>query len=158
KIENATLLLRDGKIQAVGKAVDIPNDAVVIDCSGKYIYPSFIDLYSDYGMPDPKAAGERPEQQPQMISNKAGAFSWNEALKPEFNAVENFKADEKSAKALRELGFGTVLSHQMDGISRGTSTLVMLGEEREHLNVLKEKAAHHLSFRRSEERRVGTEI
>ncbi len=148
KIENATLLIRDGKIQAVGKAVDIPNDAVVIDCSGKYIYPSFIDLYSDYGMPEPNAPGKRPEQQPQMLSNKFGAFSWNEALKPEFNAVENFKADEKTAKALRELGFGTVLSHQMDGISRGTSTLVMLGEDREHFNVIKEKVAHHLSFRK----------
>ncbi len=148
KIENATLLIRDGKIETIGKSIKIPKDAVVINCTGKYIYPSFIDLYTNYGMPEPKAAGERSRQQPQMLSNKKGAFSWNEALKPEFNAVDHFKVGEKTAKSFREIGFGTVLSHQMDGISRGTSTLVMLGEDREHLNVLKEKGAHHLSFRK----------
>lgn len=148
KIENATLLIRDGKVAAVGQKINIPKDAVVIDCIGKYIYPSFIDLYTEYGLPELKTAGERQQQQPQMLSNKPGAFSWNEALKPEFNAVDLFKVDSKTAKSFRELGFGTVLSHQMDGISRGTSTLVLLGEDKEHLNVLKEKAAHHLSFRK----------
>ena len=148
KIENATLLIRDGKIEAVGKGISIPKDAVVINCDGKFIYPSFIDLYTNYGLPEPKAVGEKPKQSPQMLSNKKGAFSWNEALKPEFNAVDHFKIDKKEAKTLRELGFGTVLTHQMDGISRGTSTLVMLGEDREHLNIIKEQGAHHMSFRK----------
>jgi len=150
KIENATLLIRDGKVEAIGKTIIVPEDAVVIHCDGKYIYPSFIDLYTNYGLPEPKAVGEKPKQSPQMLSNKKGAYSWNEALKPEFNAVEHFKVDEKTAKTFREIGFGTVLSHQMDGISRGTSTLVMLGEDREHLNVLQEKGAHHMSFRKGE--------
>src|SRR6185369_14902625 len=46
-VANATLVIRDGKIVAVGAGVAIPKDAVVIDCSGKFIYPSFVDLYSD---------------------------------------------------------------------------------------------------------------
>src|SRR5690606_782166 len=99
-------------------------------------YPAFIDLYSDYGMPAPAAEGKRPDKQPQMLSNKAGAFAWNEALKSEFRAHENFKADAKAAKEMRDLGFGTVLSHRMDGISRGSATLVALGEERENEMIL----------------------
>ena len=48
---NATMVIREGNIESVGANVTIPKDAVVIDCNGKYIYPSFIDIYSDYGMP-----------------------------------------------------------------------------------------------------------
>ena len=48
-LSKATLVIKNGKIESVG-AVAVPKDAVVIDCGGKYIYPSFIDIYSDYGM------------------------------------------------------------------------------------------------------------
>src|SRR5438876_10959270 len=53
-LTNAALVIREGKIVAIGNSVAIPKDAVVIDCSGKYIYPSFIDIYSDYGIPTPQ--------------------------------------------------------------------------------------------------------
>src|SRR5438034_11543145 len=53
-LNNAAMVIRDGRITAVGNNVAIPKDAVVIDCSGKYIYPSLIDIYSDYGMPQPQ--------------------------------------------------------------------------------------------------------
>ena len=45
-LSNATMVVKDGKIVAVGNSVSIPADATVIDCKGKYIYPSFIDIYS----------------------------------------------------------------------------------------------------------------
>lgn len=44
---DATLIIRDGLIVAAGAGLTPPKDAVIIDCSGKYIYPSFIDLYTD---------------------------------------------------------------------------------------------------------------
>lgn len=149
KMEGATLLIRDGKVEAVGKDVAIPKEAVQIDLKGKYIYPSFIDLYSDYGMPE--APAERPRggggffnQQP--LTSKSGAYMWNEGLKPEFNAHEIFKVNDKTAKSLRDAGFGAVLAHRMDGISRGAGTLVTLADKREHEVILREKASHHLSF------------
>src|SRR6185312_15484040 len=49
-ISDATLIIRDGLIVAAGAGLTPPKDAVIIDCSGKYIYPSFIDLYTDYGI------------------------------------------------------------------------------------------------------------
>ena len=50
-LQNATLVIKQGKIISVGTNISVPKDAAVIDCKGKYIYPSFIDLFSDYGVP-----------------------------------------------------------------------------------------------------------
>ena len=149
KIENATLVIRKGKVEQIGTDVTVPKGAITFDLKGKYIYPSFIDVFSKYGMPKPKAEGERPKRQPQMLSNKGGAYGWNEALKPEFRAHEAFRFDEKSSKDLRGVGFGAVLSHRMDGISRGSGTVVSLAENnREHELILNPIASHHYSFRK----------
>jgi imidazolonepropionase-like amidohydrolase len=148
KIENATLVIRAGKVEQVGANVSIPKGAITFDLKGKYIYPSFIDAFSNYGMPKPKAEGQRPRRQPQMLSNKKGAYGWNEALKPEFKAHEAFLMDKKKAKELRELGFGAVLSHRMDGISRGSGTVVSLAEGRENELILNSVASNHFSFRK----------
>lgn len=150
KLENATLVIRKGKVEAIGNGVPVPKDAVVIDAKGKTIYPSFIDLHTDYGMPEKKEGGQGGGggRGSQMLSNKPGAYSWNEALKPEYQAFENFKANEKAAGELRKLGFGAVLSHNMDGIDRGSSVMVTLGSGNEHELIVKERVGHHLSFRK----------
>ena len=44
-LQDAALIIKEGKIISVGKTT-IPKDAIVVDCKGKYIYPSFIDMYS----------------------------------------------------------------------------------------------------------------
>ena len=49
-IRNASILLRDGKIVAVGSAVTAPADAVVIDGTGKYVTPGIIDVHSHIGV------------------------------------------------------------------------------------------------------------
>lgn len=146
KLDGATLVIAKGKIEAVGKNIPIPTDAIVVNLNGKYIYPSFIDLFTDYGMPEPKAEGTAANVRPQMLNNKKGAFAWNESLKTDFNAVENFVANPEKAKNLRNVGFGASLSHRYDGISRGTAALVTLADLREHELIVKGNAAHILSF------------
>jgi imidazolonepropionase-like amidohydrolase len=152
KLENATLLIRDGKVVAVGTKVRIPKDAVEIDLEGKFIYPSFIDVYSDYGMPKVESRRDPSQRGPQVLSKKEGAYSWNESLKPEFEADAHFSSNEKAAKAYRSEGFGAVLSHQMDGIARGSSVLVSLGTDKEQALIIKAKGANHLSFNRGSTR------
>ena len=85
KIEKAVLIIREGKVVQVGKAIQIPSDAVVVDLAGKYIYPSFIELSSNYGLPKATAFKKKGNQL-QRTSNKPGAYSWNEALRPEIAA------------------------------------------------------------------------
>ena len=145
KLEKATLLIKAGKIVKVGTNVVIPADAVLMDLKGKYIYPSFIDLYTNYGLPKP-VPRKRSSQLPQMLSEKPGAYSWNEALRPEQTAAALFNVDKKAAATWRKLGFGTVLTHQWDGMARGSSALVLLGEEQAHDMVLNGKAGAHYSF------------
>jgi imidazolonepropionase-like amidohydrolase len=45
-IPNGTVVLRDGKIAAVGATVAVPADAEVIDASGKFVSPGLIDCHS----------------------------------------------------------------------------------------------------------------
>ncbi len=148
-LQNATLVIKEGKIVAVGTNVSVPKDAAVVDCEGKYIYPSFIDLFSDYGVAAPQSpAGANRDffREYQNISNTKGAYGWNQALKPETDASKLFKANSDKAKDLRNIGFGVVLSHQQDGIARGTGSLVTLGTDKENLMMIKDKAAAFYSF------------
>lgn len=150
-LTNATLVIRDGKIIAVGASgVVIPKDAVVVDCKNKYIYPSFIDIYSDYGIAAPqRAAGGFNFNAPaQITSNTKGAYGWNQAIKPETDAAKVFAVDDAKAKSYRDIGFGSVLTHVKDGIARGTGTVVTLANQNENLVMLKEKASAHYSFNR----------
>ena len=48
-IENATLLVVDGKVAAVGSDVDVPDDAETFDVSGKVIIPGLVDTHSHIG-------------------------------------------------------------------------------------------------------------
>lgn len=147
RLPNATLVIRDGLIVAAGKGVTPPKDAVVIDCSGRTIYPSFIDIYSDYGLPvNDKRTGFDYSAPVQINSNTRGAYSWNQAIHPETDASRLFAVNEGRAATLRESGFGAVLTHLKDGIARGAGTLVTLADEKENLVILKERAAAHYSF------------
>lgn len=86
-IENGTLLIHDGKVVEIGEAkkVKLPKNTVVYDVKGKFIYPSFIDLSSNYGMPEIKKDNS-PNYGPQMETNNQGAYNWNQAIKPEVEA------------------------------------------------------------------------
>jgi hypothetical protein len=159
-LTNATMVIRDGKIVALGATgVTIPKDAMVIDCKDKYIYPSFIDMYTDYGVAPQQAAGgagggrgagggfnfNAPSQ---ITSNTKGAYGWNQAIRPETNASSLFAIDDAKAKTLRDLGFGTVGTHVKDGIARGTGAVVTLNNDNENMVFVKEKASAHYSLSR----------
>ena len=142
QVEMTDLIIRNGKIEAIGKDLNPPKDAVIKDYKNMHIYPSLIDLYSDYGMPEPKKLNTTNT----MVSSKEGAFSWNEAMRPEIKASELFTVKSEQAQKLRELGFGMVNTHYPDGISRGSSSLVFLGSENEHEMILKSEVAHQLTL------------
>lgn len=143
-LTNAILLIEKGRVKEVGVGIPIPKGAVVEDMKGKYIYPSFIELNSGYGID--KARPSRGDGSPKMISDKKGAYGWNKAVMPEVNAIERFSINNAEAENFRKNGFGTVLTHYQDGIVRGTGSLVLLGEGRENELIVKDKAAAFYSF------------
>jgi imidazolonepropionase-like amidohydrolase len=49
-IENGTVVIRDGKIEAVGAAVNVPANAQTIDGRGLSVYPGMIDAGTNMGL------------------------------------------------------------------------------------------------------------
>ncbi len=148
-LSGATMVIRDGKIENVGQNISIPAGYITVDCKGKYIYPSFIDIYSNYGLPKvekPRRGGFNSAEQIQ--SKTKGAFNSNQAIKAEYNASEEFTINKKSAESFRKQGFGSVLTFKADGIARGTSAFVTLGETTDNKVMLDETTAAHYSLNR----------
>ncbi len=143
-ISAATLLVRDGAIEDVGQSVKVPDDAIVYDLKGKMIFPSFIDIFSDYGLPEVKKPF--PNENPQMVTALKGAYNWNQAIRSEYDAANYFSVDTKKADELKKLGFGAVQSIYRDGVARGTSVLVLLGNQKEHELILKKNSAANFSL------------
>jgi len=147
-LENATLLIQKGRVVDVGNAVNIPANTVVVDLKGKYVYPSFIDLYTDFGIDKPQRTAQRGRS-PQYEATRSGYY-WNDHIMPEVNGYEKFSFDAKKADEFQTAGFGVVNTHLQDGIARGTGALVTLnkaGNDSERL--LAKKAAQHFSFAKS---------
>lgn len=149
-IEDGVLAVKNGKVTAVGKNIRIPDNSVVIDLKGKDVYPSFIDLFTNFGIKKPEGGGGSPYSgNPQYHASREGYY-WNDHIRPETSAVENFTYDAKAAEKLRKLGFGVVNTHTPDGIVRGTGMLVALNSKgTEGDRILKDRSSQYLSFEKS---------
>ncbi|MEK6616617.1 MAG: amidohydrolase, partial [Bacteroidota bacterium] len=145
-IEKATLLIKDGVVIEAGEKVTIPKGATLYDLKSKNIYPSLIDIYSAYGMPEVKKTEPGRGRGPQMESNTKGAYGWNQAIKPETEGYKLFSADAKSAEEMCRHGFGSVLTFKKDGIARGSAVFVSLATQNENETILKPQAAAMYSF------------
>lgn len=138
RYNDATLLIKDGVVAACGNNISIPAQAVVIDVKGAYIYPSFIDPFSTYGiLPAKDARHKKP------VTSVTG---WNPAIRSACDAFEFFSPDEKRSAAMLEMGYGCTSSLVKDGIARGSSALVLLGSGLENELILSKQSAAHFSF------------
>ncbi|WP_309609642.1 amidohydrolase family protein [Flavobacterium sp.] len=146
-IEKGTLLIQNGKVISVGANVAIPKNAIIINLEGKSIYPSFIDIYSNFGIENPKSDNNF-DRNP-MYDTKRVGFYWNEHIKPETEGLKSFKYDQTKADELLKAGFGVIETHLQDGIARGTGTLIALNNFDSKSRVILAKASNHYAFTRS---------
>ena len=146
-IEKGTLLIQNGRVISVGSAVQIPKNALVVDLSGKWIYPSFIDIYTSFGIEKPKRSGSS-DRNP-MYDTKRTGYYWSEHIRSEINGFENFKYDATKAEALLKAGFGVVGTHHQDGISRGTGAIIALNNFDAKTRIISNVATNHFGFSRS---------
>jgi len=148
RVENGTLLIQEGRVIQVGIEVELPENTVVIDLKGKSIYPSFIDIYSNFGIEKPKRKTSRGRST-QYAASREG-FYWNDHIRPEQNAIDQFKYNDKAAKSLLEAGFGVVNTHIQDGIVRGTGALIALDSKgSDSHRILSDQSAQYISFTKS---------
>ena len=153
--EDASLLIQDGVVVAVGSDLSAPDEAQVINLQGKYIYPSFIDLHSSYGLSKvPKSSSFNFNKKEQLARKTEGPFSTNDAIKSQYHAVEDFEVKDDEAAKYRKAGFGAVLTHRRDGLARGTSSLVSLAQVPPNRAVLQRNAAAHYSFDKGSSKQI----
>ena len=138
-IEDGTILIRNGKIEAVGTGVEIPEHARVWDMTGLTIYPGFIDPFLtlkpssnvlSFQSFDGFEAEERASgssflgvtgQEPDPGAPGPGASLAQ--ITPERQMAEDYSHDAESLKGLREIGFtaGNVVPEK--GVLRGLSAV-----------------------------------
>ncbi|MGB0880389.1 MAG: amidohydrolase family protein, partial [Polaribacter sp.] len=153
-IKKGTLLIKDGKVVSVGKSIRIPKGTETIDLAGKTVYPSFIDIYSSFGIKKPKRPSNR-SRRPQYDAGRKGYY-WNDHIRPETEATESFKFDNKKSKEYLKAGFGVVNTHLQDGIMRGSGMLVALNpNSNDAYRILDNHSTQHLSFSKSVKSRQG---
>ena len=162
-IENGTLVMRDGRITAVGADVAIPNGARLWKLEGRSVYAGFIDLASLVGVPTsmrPAQPTLPPWMRPPGAAAPAAApvaastFAARNAISAQNRSVRadldvatmlDMKADDM--KAAREQGFTTVLAAPAVGVFRGQSALVQLLDGVDAKSqVLQARVAQHAGF------------
>lgn len=148
-IKKGTLLIKDGKVLNVGTSISIPKDAKTIDLKGNYIYPSFIETYSSFGIEIPKRERLSRNSKPQYDAERSGYY-WNDHIRPETNPISKFSFNSKKAEELLKAGFGVVNTHLQDGIVRGNGLLIALNlKSSDAYRILDAKSAQYLSFKKS---------
>ena len=136
-LDDATIVVRDGIIQRVGRGDQPPPGARVWDLTGLTVYPGFIDAHADLGMDGIPEGGD------------VGPTHWNPQVRAWFSTTSNFQDDADRRAALRSQGFGTALVVPKQGIFRGTASVVNLGDAGVRERVLRADLAQAIGFQRS---------
>ncbi|MEP7148624.1 MAG: amidohydrolase family protein [Acidobacteriota bacterium] len=148
-IENGTVVVRDGLIEAVGVDVKPPADAQVFDGAGLTVYPGFVDGLTSVGMqsprtptPAPAGGGGAAAQQaaPQTNSN------YPAGLRPELDATEDLRGGDAQFETNRNAGFTTVVTVGRTGIFNGRSAIINLAGDAVSGMIVKAPFAEHVSF------------
>ncbi len=113
-IENGTLIVENGKITAIGKTVNIPAAATVLDCSNHFIYPGFIDGGTRLGLSEVGSISLTEDY------NEIGEFI------PHMQALTAVNPNAVAIPVTRVEGVTTVLTQPTGGMFPGTAALINL--------------------------------
>lgn len=136
-LTNATVVIRNGLIAAVGAGMAPPSGARVWDLKGLTVYPGFIDASADLG-------GDAPPQ-----GGDVGPTHWNPQVRAWFSTTSNAKDDTTRRTALRSLGFGAALAVPRQGLFRGTASVMSLSDAGLRDRVLRPDLVQAIGFQRS---------
>ncbi len=113
-LENATVLIRDGKIEEVGTISNFGTDVTVIDCSGKHIFPGMIDSGTRLGLSEVGSVSLTQD------------FSEVGDIIPHMEALTAINPNSSLIPVTRVSGVTTTLSVPSGGLFPGTAALVNL--------------------------------
>jgi len=114
RLEKATVIIRNGIIEAVGPNVPIPADAQVIDCKDLTIYPGMVDGGTRLGL-----------QEIESISLTQDYDELGE-LTPEMDALTAVNPNSVLIPVTRVSGVTSVITYPAGGLFPGTAALINL--------------------------------
>jgi len=111
-LENATIVIENGHITAVGTTVNVPAGATVVPCAGKQIYPGLVDANSMLGLVE--------------VSSVRGTVDSQEAgeVNPNIRAEVQINPGSELIPVARANGLTSALIVPRGGALCGTSALV----------------------------------
>lgn len=130
-VDDATVVIRDGKIVSVTTAGVAPADARKLDLSGKTIYPGFIDAYSELGLSADRIKGT--------------AKHWNVNVVPQMDFANNFIANSKNER-LRRQGIVAQLRAPSTKVIRGMSAVISTGTDDVNTAIIANRVAQHIEL------------
>jgi imidazolonepropionase-like amidohydrolase len=113
-IENATIVIENGKITAVGKDVKIPDGADVTDASGKHVYPGLVLPTSNLGLIEISAV---------KASNDTKEIG---DMNPNIRSIVAYNTDSKVINTLRSNGILAANIIPQGDFLAGSSSIVQL--------------------------------
>lgn len=147
-IKNGTLLEKNGIIIDVGTDIELPNNTIIYNKSGKHIYASFIEVFSDFSIKKPTKKS-RTDRSEQFNPDRSGYY-WNDHIMSEYKSISDYSYDKKLASKMRSFGFGTVNSHRFNGIHRGSGILIALNDnQNDNKRIISDNSAEYYSFKKS---------
>ncbi len=130
-IEDATIIIRDGVIEAVGGAVEVPADARVWSADGCTVYAGFIEPALLVDVPKPPPSPGR---------------HWNGRVHPELRLEDHDALASSLRTSMREMGFTAAAVYPDDGVFRGRGVVLPMASEDEHLLVYRDDPAIAAGF------------
>jgi len=115
KIENATVLIRDGKIAAVGANVAVPAGTTRIDASGKWVTPGLID-----------GAGQMGLREISAVQNTNEATLRGNEVAASFNVLEGINPASTLIAVNRMEGITTTLAVPNGSLIWGQAVMIDL--------------------------------
>jgi imidazolonepropionase-like amidohydrolase len=116
-IENGTVLIRDGRIAAVGADVAIPSDAQRVDATGKVVTPGLVNAATTLGLVE---IAQEPS------TRDVGARG-RDGIAAAFRAWEGYNPASAYIPAARVGGVTTALVAPSGGLVQGQAALLDLG-------------------------------
>jgi len=121
-LDSATVVVRDGVIDAVGPNVQVPYDARSVEGDSLVVYPGFIDGLSHAGVEMPDSEDDEAEDPSDPPRDVAG-------IQPDREVASLLTPDESDLKELREAGFTAGHVVPEGQMLPGTGAYVVYGGE-----------------------------
>lgn len=138
-IQNGTILIKNGLIEAVGTNITIPKEAQVISADSLFIYPGFIDGASTAGV------GKAAEPEKPSDYNPANPPDDIAGITPWRNVIDTYDNKNNQINDWRKSGFTIAQLIPEGGMMPGKTAIVLFGSP-SSTNILAQNSALVVKF------------